>query len=168
MSDPPEDALHSMTQQYYSPEQEGARLRTARVFVVNGPMSGTHFELGKGSASIGRRPENQICLPLQRISKKHCSIERDATGGFVLRDERSTNGTEVNGRRLESGGRAMLVHGDKIQLCDTVLLFVNPRGSAEAAEVGEIAIDRGSVAREIDHVLSAFGALSRLNRRPRA
>ena len=57
MSDPPEDVLHSMTQQYYSPEQEGARSRTARVFVVNGPMSGTHFELGKalvhGSYAVG-------------------------------------------------------------------------------------------------------------------
>lgn len=168
MSEPPEGALHSMTQQYYSPEQEGARSRTARVFVVNGPMSGTHFELREGSASIGRRPENQICLPLQQISKKHCSIGHDATGGFILRDERSTNGTELNGRRLESGSSATLVHGDKIQLCDTVLLFVNPRGSAEAGEVGEIGIDRSAVSRETDDILSALGGLPGLQRRHRS
>ena len=156
-----------MTQQYYSPEQEGARSRAARVFVVNGPMSGTHFELGEGTVFIGRRPENQICLPLQQISKKHCSIGRDARGGFFLLDERSTNGTEVNGRRLESGARTTLVHGDKILLCDTVLLFVNPRDSAKAAEVAEISIDRGAVSKEVEDALSGFADLVKVRRRAR-
>jgi pilus assembly protein CpaF len=68
--------------------------------------------------SIGRVQGNQIILPRGNVSKRHAKIELKG-GEFVLTDMGSTNGTYVNGRRLQEPTR--LTRGDKVYLGDFIL-----------------------------------------------
>src|SRR6185503_5477299 len=67
---------------------------------------------------IGRSEEAQFCLPHDRFfSRHHCLLEIAPPQAF-LRDLGSTNGTFVNGVRVET---AYLKSGDRIQGGETVL-----------------------------------------------
>lgn len=58
------------------------------------------------------------------VSRIHASI-RQANGRFFLSDMNSTNGTFINGRRLELNETVALEDGDKVGFGGTVLLFRN-------------------------------------------
>lgn len=70
--------------------------------------------------TIGRGKANTVVLLGDpRASLRHASIERTA-GGYLLRDEGSTNGTWVNGGRV---AEHRLGDGDLIVVGDTEILF---------------------------------------------
>ncbi len=50
---------------------------------------------------IGRSPEAHVCLRRGRVSRKHAEIYRDEHGHWWVRDLGSSNGTLVNGHRIE-------------------------------------------------------------------
>lgn len=82
--------------------------------IGGGSLAGQVFELQTGFVSIGRSETCSIRFdPLtERIaSKQHAFIEARADG-FYITDNQSTNGTLVNGQRVES---AKLNDGDTIQ-----------------------------------------------------
>jgi hypothetical protein len=68
----------------------------------------TPYPLHRASVvTIGRTDENNIVMPVHQVSRKHALVKWDGDA-FVVIDQRSTNGTYVNGesiqrRRLESG-----------------------------------------------------------------
>ena len=66
-----------------------------------------------GSYCVGRKKDNDICLPDTIVSGKHCTFlfEEDV---LYLRDEHSTNGTKVNGQKIF--GRHPLHTGDVISI----------------------------------------------------
>jgi EAL domain-containing protein (putative c-di-GMP-specific phosphodiesterase class I) len=68
--------------------------------------------------SIGRKPESSLCLPFRTVSSCHAEITCNAEG-LVLRDLSSTNGTFVNGCRIESTVR--LNYNDLLQIADIPL-----------------------------------------------
>lgn len=119
-----------------------------RIFAINGPIQGATFELSRDTTRIGRRPDNEVQVPFAGVSKLHCVIERDAQGRFFITDSRSTNGTEVNGRRLKPGVRLQLTDGDTIAILDTAFFFLNPAGSATDSGIGEIRVDFDSAVQE--------------------
>jgi pSer/pThr/pTyr-binding forkhead associated (FHA) protein len=70
------------------------------------------FPLAAGITIIGRHPNCDLRIPLMEISRRHCQL--DCHGGlFVLRDLGSSNGTFVNGERIEE---SQLKPGDHIQI----------------------------------------------------
>ena len=85
-----------------------------RLTITSGSLEGQVFELESGFISIGR---NETCTVrfdprAERIaSKQHAFIEA-RPDGFYIRDNQSTNGTLVNGHRVET---AKLDAGDVIQ-----------------------------------------------------
>jgi eukaryotic-like serine/threonine-protein kinase len=87
--------------------------------VVAGPQTGRTFSFDQHDTfMIGRSEDAQFCLPHDRFfSRHHCLIEIAPPQAF-LRDLGSTNGTFVNGLRVET---AHLKHGDRIQGGETVL-----------------------------------------------
>jgi serine/threonine-protein kinase len=87
--------------------------------VVAGPQTGREFTFDQHDTfMIGRSEDAQFCLPHDRFfSRHHCLIEIAPPQAF-LRDLGSTNGTFVNGIRVET---AYLKHGDRIQGGETVL-----------------------------------------------
>lgn len=87
--------------------------------VVAGPQTGRTFTFDQHDTfMIGRSEDAHFCLPHDRFfSRHHCLIEIAPPQAFI-RDLGSTNGTFVNGIRIDS---AYLKHGDRIQGGETVL-----------------------------------------------
>lgn len=87
--------------------------------VVSGPHTGRAFTFDQHDTFlIGRTETAHFCLPEDRyFSRHHCLLEIAPPQCF-LRDLGSTNGTFVNGMRLET---AHLKSGDRIQGGETII-----------------------------------------------
>jgi hypothetical protein len=89
------------------------------------------FELGAGRTSIGRHPHNDIVIAHQAVSARHAALDSDADV-VMLEDLGSSNGTFVNGQRVE---RIVLRDGDQITLATYQLdYFANDFAGDTAAE----------------------------------
>ncbi|MFH2009566.1 MAG: GGDEF domain-containing protein [bacterium] len=86
------------------------------LIALSGPNTGEMYEL-EGLTIIGRTSEATIALTDDGVSRIHCRLEKREDGSVVLRDAGSTNGTYVNGDRVEE---RVLADGDKIQIAPTV------------------------------------------------
>ncbi|MCS7050579.1 MAG: DUF3662 and FHA domain-containing protein [Thermomicrobium sp.] len=91
----------------------------AFVRILEGPQAGQTFLIRKRTTTIGRALDNDIVLEALDVSRRHARIEY-ADGRFVVCDQGSTNGTFVNGNRVE---RACLRSGDRLALGTVVLEF---------------------------------------------
>ena len=72
---------------------------------------GRQYPLNSAVTRIGRLDDNDIVLDDNDVSRHHAVITDTGTG-FVITDLRSTNGVEVNGKRIR--GTATLDDGDRI------------------------------------------------------
>jgi diguanylate cyclase (GGDEF)-like protein len=85
-----------------------------------GSSAGRIFPIQGEKVTVGRSKQAGFTLDDEGISRMHCGIAL-SDGTYVLSDLGSTNGTLVNGDRVE---RVPLRPGDRIQLGpDTVLQF---------------------------------------------
>lgn len=78
---------------------------------VSGVLAGRQFSIGE-KMTIGRAPDNTLVVPPQAstVSGHHCELQV-YNGKTYIRDCGSTNGTYLNGRRLQPGAAAELVPG---------------------------------------------------------
>ena len=74
---------------------------------------------GKEHFSIGRAEGNDIVLANRSVSARHALI-RNISGAYVIYDLKSTNGTFVNGQRIN---KALLKPGDSIHAGESILVF---------------------------------------------
>lgn len=72
-----------------------------------------------GSIKIGRSSDNDIVIPDVLASRHHATLV-PTPGGAEIRDNRSINGTFVNGARVDS---AQLTEGDTVTIGNVDLLF---------------------------------------------
>jgi hypothetical protein len=74
---------------------------------------GRRIPLASKPVKIGRLPDCDIVLGDANVSRHHAEIRRsdDGSGGYVVVDLGSTNGTKVNGVRVHS---QRLEHGDEV------------------------------------------------------
>ncbi len=70
--------------------------------VRKGPKVGETFLLETFSLTIGRDPVSDIVLNDPEVSRQHARFTRLDSGGYQVQDLGSTNGTFVNGQRLEA------------------------------------------------------------------
>lgn len=82
--------------------------------------SGERVTLAKEVVAIGRLPECAISLQDSNVSRRHCEV-RPSSRGYVLADLGSTNGTKVNGLRIQ--GEHTLADGDIVSVGSTHLRF---------------------------------------------
>ena len=54
----------------------------------------------KNIISIGRSDDNDVVLNHTSISRRHATIEKKSQDEFIISDQNSTNGTYINGKRL--------------------------------------------------------------------
>ena len=91
----------------------------ASLTVVEGPDLDAYLEIGEKQVYIGRRDKNEFILTDTNASRLHAWISYEHHR-HELYDAQSTNGTFVNGRRIDS---CRLQHGDKIRIGMTVLRY---------------------------------------------
>ena len=72
--------------------------------------------------TIGREYDNNVMVDNKLASRHHAVIQkiRDA---YFIKDENSTNGTFVNGRKIPEGKYVRLYAGDKITIGTTSLVI---------------------------------------------
>jgi pSer/pThr/pTyr-binding forkhead associated (FHA) protein len=81
--------------------------------VTEGLPEQTFRILAGGVRTIGRAPGADFIVDAALVSRVHCRVTALPDGGLELRDLDSTNGTFVNGKRIET---ARLSTGDRIQV----------------------------------------------------
>ncbi|MEX0675073.1 MAG: DUF3662 and FHA domain-containing protein [Gaiellaceae bacterium] len=80
---------------------------------------GQRRTIDKRRTLIGRSKECDVQLADPNASRRHAELRREGTAFWIV-DLDSTNGIEVNGRRLK---RAKLEDGDRVTLGSTELVF---------------------------------------------
>ncbi len=82
---------------------------------------GKMLKLEKSEFVMGRAADTQLQVEDDGISRKHCKIAMSSSGHFQLIDLGSTNGTFLNGVKVDV---ATLQDGDKVQIgANTVVKF---------------------------------------------
>ena len=89
---------------------------------VNDNFAGEEFTLSEVENTIGRTDDNFILLSDPSISRRHAKIIRDG-GNYTLVDLVSSNGTMLNGTRVENSKR--LEEGDLVQFGDVQFVFTS-------------------------------------------
>ena len=101
--------------------------------------------IGEDTTSFGRAAESSVSFPdNSNISRNHASIE--FTGGkFVLNDLGSSNGTTINGQKIE--GETVLNDGDFITLGNSVMVeFLIEDDTPDGYDASADAVQTESVA----------------------
>jgi diguanylate cyclase (GGDEF)-like protein len=104
----------------------GASRKASNAYLIvisakSAAMVGRMIKLEAGELVMGRAPETQLQVEDDGVSRKHCKIAQGANGHFQLMDLGSTNGTYLNGIKVNV---ATLQDGDKIQIgANTVVKF---------------------------------------------
>ncbi len=103
----------------------------ALLLVRSGPTAGARYLLDSDVTTVGRHPEADIFFDDVTVSRRHAEITRSGTS-FELVDQRSLNGTYVNGERVD---RATLTNGAEVRVGKFRLnFFVSPADLSRAAD----------------------------------
>ncbi|NRB40493.1 MAG: FHA domain-containing protein [Pseudomonadales bacterium] len=89
---------------------------------IDGEIKGRSFKLGTQTV-IGRDADSNICIPNEQLSRRH--VQLIVTGGKVLlQDLNSTNGTFINGKRVE---HRILDENDELRVGRITFKLVPPK-----------------------------------------
>ena len=91
-----------------------------KLVVLSEPLRGQTFTLVNDTYVMGRVESCNICIPDPTISSKHCTLTKQADGSFKVTDHGSTNGTRVNGMRIDESA---LSNTDILQLGGVEMLY---------------------------------------------
>jgi hypothetical protein len=86
---------------------------------MEGDMAGRDFPMHKTLISVGRGLDNDLVIDDPRVSRHHAQITFRHSH-YLLRDQRSTNGTFVNGQPIET---VVLASGDRVSFGGFELTF---------------------------------------------
>ena len=90
------------------------RTKTGENIYVTKP----EFIIGKSKLHADYAIENNTA-----VSREHCIIKRESNGANYIVDNKSTNGTYVNGTKLEALKPQLLTDGTKVRLGDEEFIF---------------------------------------------
>ncbi len=83
-------------------------------------IDGKRLVVGSGGVTIGRSSKCDVVLDDQNVSREHADL-RPRGGSWVLTDLGSTNGSSVNGRRIDAP--TVIKRGDEIELGTSRMQF---------------------------------------------
>ncbi len=107
-----------------------------KVKIVSKDLQGQTFELSRQEHTLGRLEDCDICIPNSAVSSRHCTLNRDEDGDYLLADLGSTNGTIVNGREID---KVKLQHSDIIRIGAIEIIYESPirKGKKKAVRTGD-------------------------------
>jgi pSer/pThr/pTyr-binding forkhead associated (FHA) protein len=157
---------------------------SARLIGRTGEAAGTDFALGD-DAKLGAAAGNEVRLPVTGVSRQHARIWKDGEV-YYIEDSGSTNGTFVNGQRidtfrlrhldvvslaryvdlifLQDGGPSRRVHGQALQAASIEWLDGPDAGTVVDIPLGETTIGRdwsSNIAVEVSVVSKIHARLTR-------
>jgi hypothetical protein len=109
--------IYSTAGRVAEPLEERARSRQETALLL---MGGKRLVVGPAGATLGRSRQCDVMVDDANVSRTHAEI-RPRGGSWVITDLGSTNGSRLNGRRLE--GSEVLKPGDEIELGTTRIEF---------------------------------------------
>jgi DNA-binding NtrC family response regulator len=86
--------------------------------------------LASTPTTVGREADNSLAIPEAAVSRYHARVEQRPSGWWII-DNGSTNGTLVNGVRID--GPALLADHDIIRIGDTLLRYASSNVYAYSA-----------------------------------
>src|SRR6185295_7569548 len=102
-------------------EKSGEQGRRYALRFVSGKYQGGEFPLSDGEeVVVGRSSDLDMVLVEEMVSRKH-AVFRLAAGVLTVEDQGSTNGTFVNGERID---KATLNEGDRVLIGTSILRVV--------------------------------------------
>src|SRR5215213_5242647 len=112
--------------------------------VTSGTLAGRTYDLETGFLTVGRSENCTVRFDpsTERIASKQHAFTEARPDGYYLTDNASTNGTLLNGERIE---RAKLSSGDNIQFGRkgaTATIAVNEVRPPEAGDFRELQIHK--------------------------
>lgn len=109
----------------------GDVLRSALVV----PVTPSNRNLHEDRVLLGRANSNDIRLCSTLVSKVHCHLRLNHAEQWVVEDEGSSNGTLLNGIRLEPGEAYRVRPSDTLVLSDVVAVFLDAEGLVDLCEL---------------------------------
>lgn len=104
---------------------------SALLIVRSGPTAGARYLLDTDVTTVGRHPEADIFFDDVTVSRRHAEITREGAA-FEIIDQRSLNGTYVNGERVD---RAGLGNGSEVRIGKFRLnFFASPADAPRATD----------------------------------
>lgn len=110
--------------------------RVFRLVMRRGPQPDRIYTLTEELLTLGREGSNEIAVNDPEVSRQHARLAFQS-GGYVIEDLGSTNGTFVNGSRI--AGPYALSNGDEIGLGEMIILAYQVSVGAEAETVVSMA-----------------------------
>jgi pSer/pThr/pTyr-binding forkhead associated (FHA) protein len=114
------DAIACLDERTRRQASSAGPIEPGRYIEVHGPGGRLAVPLGSGVTHIGRGLAADLRLDDKSVSRRHAMLVHDPEGTRIL-DDRSSNGTFVNGRRVE---QANLKTGDELVLGRVVLRYL--------------------------------------------
>nr|MBN1229058.1 FHA domain-containing protein [Anaerolineae bacterium] len=109
----------------------------AVLVVTKGILAGSRITLSSCPCSIGRAEECDLTLADAGISRLHARIDR-SFGRYSIIDLSSTNGTFVNGLRIDAP--TPLQDGDEIRLGSAATMLFEDPASTDQIDLAELSI----------------------------
>src|SRR3984885_8263353 len=109
--------IYSTANRVAEPLEQRARDRNETAVLL---VEGKRLLVGPTGVTIGRSRQCDVVLNDPNVSRRHAEI-RPRGGSWVLSDLGSTNGSQLNGRRID--GSEVLREGDEIELGESVMTF---------------------------------------------
>jgi NADPH-dependent 2,4-dienoyl-CoA reductase/sulfur reductase-like enzyme/pSer/pThr/pTyr-binding forkhead associated (FHA) protein len=105
-----------------TPESAEPASREVRLVVGSGPLVGLAFLLVPPSVVVGRDPEAGVSLSESTVSWKHARLTAHGAA-WTIADLGSTNGTRVNGERIEPEREIPIDPGAEVRFGEITLRF---------------------------------------------
>ncbi|HUA49814.1 MAG TPA: DUF3662 and FHA domain-containing protein [Solirubrobacteraceae bacterium] len=109
--------VYSSSERVSEPLEEQGRARAQSALLL---IDGRQVVIGPEGATLGRGRQCDVVLNDPNVSRKHAEI-RPRGGSWVVTDLGSTNGSQLNGRRID--GPEVLRPGDELELGASVITF---------------------------------------------
>ncbi len=114
------------------------------------------FPVASSPFLVGRHGHAALTLPCGTVSGVHAELRMEG-GELIVKDLGSTNGTFVNGARLD--GECVLRSGDLLQFAEVVFRVALDRGHVEARTIAGDSSDRALALIQFDKLMSERAVL---------
>jgi pSer/pThr/pTyr-binding forkhead associated (FHA) protein len=111
--------------------------------VLQGRSATNTIKLNDGVTIVGRHNDCQLRIKSSQVSRKHCELF-EKKGLLLVKDLNSSNGTIVNGKRIQ--GQRVLEAGDELSIGPIVLRVAKVGAGAGAAEPGKAPVKASDTA----------------------